>query len=158
MVHFIEGLRGQDLATQMRFGEYKDAFILIGRHPWLGVGFSGTPEIDIYLGVSSVYLLMAEEMGLIGLGLFLLAMALLFVRFWRCWRRDVLEPRLEAVLLGLGGALAGVLVAGVLDHYLFNLVYPHMAALFWLYVGLAMVTVGMAEEVEALLKAVSPEE
>ena len=150
IVHLVEGVRGQDLATQMRFGEYKDAFILIGRHPWLGVGFSGTPEIDIYLGVSSVYLLMAEEMGLIGLGLFLLAMALLFVRFWRCWRRGVLEPRLEAVLLGFGGALTGVLVAGVLDHYLFNLVYPHMTALFWLYVGLAVVTVGMAEGTTAI--------
>ncbi|MDH7487438.1 MAG: O-antigen ligase family protein [Anaerolineae bacterium] len=145
IAHFIEGLRGQDLATRMRFGEYKDAFILIGRHPWLGVGFSGTPEIDVYLGVSNVYLLIAEEMGLIGLSLFLLTVALLFVRFYRCWRRGVGEVRLEAILLGLSGALAGVLAAGVLDHYLFNLNYPHMAALFWLYVGLAAVGMGMAE-------------
>jgi len=141
IVHFVEGLRGQDLATQMRFGEYKDAFILISRHPWLGVGFSGTPEIDLYIGVSSVYLLIAEEMGLIGLGLFLLTTAMLLIRLWDCWRRGVAEPRLEAILLGLGGALTGVLVAGVLDHYLFNLVYPHMASLFWLYVGLAMVAI-----------------
>ena len=27
--HFAEGVQGQDLATQMRFGEYKDALILI---------------------------------------------------------------------------------------------------------------------------------
>ena len=146
IVHFIEGVRIQDLATQMRIGEYKDAFILIGRHPWLGVGFSGTPEIDVYLGVSNVYLLIAEEMGLIGLGLFLLTMVLLFVRFYRCWRRGVGETGLEAILLGLGGALAGVLAAGVLDHYLFNLVYPHMASLFWLYVGLAVVSMTVAEE------------
>jgi O-antigen ligase len=145
VVHLIEGLRMQDLATQMRLGEYKDALTLIARHPWLGVGFSGTPEIDIYLGVSSVYLLMAEEIGLIGLGLFLLAMASLFVRFWRLWRRGGVEPGNESILLGLGGALAGVLAAGVLDHYLFNLVYPHMLALFWLYVGLMMVAMGLEE-------------
>ena len=146
IVHFIEGIRGQDLATQMRFGEYKDAFILIGRHPWLGVGFSGTPEIDLYIGVSSVYLLMAEEMGLIGLGLFLLTMVLLFARFWRCWQRGVSDLRLEPILLGLGAALSGVLVAGVFDHYLFNLVYPHMASFFWVYVGLAVVVMGEVEE------------
>jgi O-antigen ligase len=33
----LEGLGGEDLATQMRFGEYKDAFILIGRYPVIGV-------------------------------------------------------------------------------------------------------------------------
>jgi hypothetical protein len=64
--HFIEGLRLQDLATLMRLGEYKDALILISRHPWIGVGFVGTPEGSLYIGVSNVYLLMAEEMGLIG--------------------------------------------------------------------------------------------
>jgi O-antigen ligase len=146
VVHMIEGLRLQDLATQMRLGEYKDAFTLIGRHPWLGVGFSGTPEIDVYLGVSNVYLLMAEEVGLVGLGLFLVTMVTLVSRFWRVWRQGVGEASLESITLGLSGALAGVLAAGVLDHYLFNLVYPHMASLFWLYVGLLVVSLGLADE------------
>jgi len=146
VVHLIEGVRLQDLATQMRLGEYKDAFILIARHPWLGVGFSGTPEIDTYLGVSNVYMLMAEEMGLVGLGLFVLTMVLLFARLWRSWNLGFTDSGLEALLLGLGGALAGVLAAGVLDHYLFNLVYPHMTALFWVFVGLAMVALTYASE------------
>jgi len=140
VVRMLEGLRGQDLATQMRIGEYRDALRLIGRHPWLGVGFSGTPEIDVYLGVSNVYLLMAEEMGLLGVGLFLFTMASLFVRFWRTWRIRAGDVRLDALLLGLIAAIGGVLAAGVLDHYLFNLVYPHMSMLFWMYVGLATVT------------------
>jgi hypothetical protein len=67
VTHFVEGLQGQDLATQMRFGEYKDALILIQRYPLLGVGFSGSPDIDTYIGVSNMYLLIAEEMGLVGL-------------------------------------------------------------------------------------------
>ncbi|HUT15844.1 MAG TPA: O-antigen ligase family protein, partial [Anaerolineae bacterium] len=146
VVHLIEGVRLEDLATQMRLGEYKDAFILISRHPWLGVGFSGTPEIDTYLGVSNVYMLMAEEMGLIGLGLFVLTMVGLFRRFWRAWKLGSADAGLEAILLGLAGALAGVLAAGVLDHYLFNLVYPHMASLFWVFVGLAMVALTLVTE------------
>ncbi len=44
--HFVQGLLAQDLATQMRLGEYKDALILIQRYPILGVGFSGSPDID----------------------------------------------------------------------------------------------------------------
>lgn len=139
VLRMVEGLRGQDLATQMRLGEYKDALQLIGRHPWLGVGFSGTPEIDVYLGVSNVYLLMAEEMGLVGVGLFLFIMVSLFQRFWRTWRRRTAGAGSGALLLGLIAAVSGVLAAGVLDHYLFNLVYPHMSMLFWVYVGLAAV-------------------
>jgi len=146
VLHLIEGIRLQDLATQMRLGEYKDAFTLIARHPWLGVGFSGTPEVDTYLGVSNVYMLIAEEMGLIGLGLFVLTMVLLFARFWGMWKLRCSDPRLESIVLGLTGALAGVLAAGVLDHYLFNLVYPHMASLFWLFVGLAMVALTVASD------------
>jgi polysaccharide biosynthesis protein PslJ len=83
VVHFLEGFRFEDLATQMRLGEYKDALILIQRYPWLGVGFSGSPDIDTYLGVSTVYLLIAEQMGLVGLASFLVVMVVLFARFWR---------------------------------------------------------------------------
>lgn len=138
VLRFVEGIQGQDLATQMRFGEYKDALRLISRYPVFGVGFSGTPDIDLYIGVSSVYLLMAEEMGLVGLLVFLVAMTAFFVVFWRTVRHGMVDDRREALLLGLGGALAGVLVSGVLDHYLFNLAYPHMVSLFWVMLGLAM--------------------
>ena len=64
--HFLDAFTQSDLATQMRLGEYKDALTLISRYPLFGVGFGGAPDIDTYLGVSSVYLLMAEEMGLVG--------------------------------------------------------------------------------------------
>lgn len=143
VARLLAGLRGEDLATQMRFGEYKDALTLISRYPWFGVGFSGTPDIDIYIGVSSVYLLMAEEMGMLGLLLFLVFVGALFVFLWRTWRRG-LPPGRDSILLGLIGALAGVLIAGVFDHYLFNLTYPHMSSLFWLVAGLA-VAAGLVE-------------
>ena len=138
VARFAAGVQGQDLATQMRFGEYKDALRLIARYPVFGVGFSGTPDIDLYIGVSSVYLLMAEQMGLVGLAAFLSALVVFFVMFFRTVRTRLRDLRREALLLGLGGAIAGVLVSGLLDHYLFNLAYPHMVSLFWIYVGLAV--------------------
>ena len=63
--HLLEGLQGQDLATQMRFGEYKDAFILIGRHPWLGVGFAGDGRIvGEFTAPTVVLLLSCPQMSL----------------------------------------------------------------------------------------------
>ena len=138
---FLAGVQGQDLATQMRFGEYRDALRLISRYPIFGVGFSGTPNIDLYIGVSSVYLLIAEQMGLVGLLAFVSAMVVFFVAVFTTLRRGMTDDRRQALLLGLAGAIAGVLASGALDHYLFNLAYPHMASLFWIYVGLAMAAV-----------------
>ncbi|MFN8445525.1 MAG: O-antigen ligase family protein [Caldilineaceae bacterium] len=140
VARLLEGLAGQDQATLMRFGEYKDALILISRYPVFGVGFTGVPDIDIYLGVSMVYLIIAENMGLVGLGLFLVTLIGFFVNMAIAWRAGV-SAELEAILLGLSGAILGALVSGIFDHYWFNLTYPHMTALFWLYVGLAMATV-----------------
>lgn len=139
--HFVEGVQFQDLATLMRLGEYKDALILISRHPWIGVGFVSTPEISLYIGVSNVYLLIAEEMGLIGLGVFLLIIFLFFRQVWLAWPRVRQEEGLEAILLGLAAAVAGILMGGLLDHYFFNLSFPHSVSIFWIYLGLGMVTV-----------------
>jgi O-antigen ligase len=144
--HFVEGIQLQDLATLMRLGEYKDALILIGRHPWIGVGFVATPEGSLYIGVSNVYLLIAEEMGLVGLGAFLVIIVLFFRQVWLAWPQVRGQAGLEAILLGLTAAVVGILVGGIFDHYFFNLSFPHSVAVFWLFLGLAMVAVGLGME------------
>ena len=146
IVHFTEGVQFQDLASKMRLGEYKDAFILISRYPWIGVGFIGAPDIDIYLGVSSLYLLIAEEMGLVGLGVFLAIMVIFFRYTWRSWKGMEHDPRLEAILLGLQTAVVGGLIGGILDHYLFS--FPHAVAFFWPCIGLAVAAARLTEEAD----------
>ena len=148
VLHYAAGLAVEDRATQMRFGEYKDAFILISRYPLFGVGFAGTPESDIYLGVANVYLTIAEEMGLVGLAVFLIAAVSFFAFVWRAWRRMQSEgsnDRRETLLLGLSAAVAGAMAGGMLDHYLFNLEFPHAVSLFWMFIGLA-VSVALTQE------------
>ncbi|MCC6169065.1 MAG: O-antigen ligase family protein, partial [Caldilineaceae bacterium] len=140
VARLVEGFAGQDLATQMRFGEYKDALILIRRYPFFGVGFTGVPDIDLYLGVSMLYLIIAENMGVIGLATFVAVMTGFFGMVARGWQQRF-EPALEAILLGLAGAVLGALVSGVFDHYWFNMTYPHMTVLLWLYLGLAAATI-----------------
>jgi O-antigen ligase len=136
--HLMEGLQQQDLATQMRLGEYKDALLLIRRHPWIGVGFVGTPEGSLYIGVSNVYLLMAEEMGVIGLGVFLAILAVFFSQMRRAWKQMDRLSAMADLTLGFTAAIAGMLVGGLLDHYFFNLDFPHSVAIFWLFLGLAV--------------------
>jgi polysaccharide biosynthesis protein PslJ len=149
---FIAGIQGQDLATQMRFGEYKDALILIQRYPVFGVGFAGTPDIDIYLGVANVYFTIAQVMGLVGLLAFFAVIATLFGYAFLNRRTLKENPRLDAVWLGLHAALVGGLVAGIFDHYLFNLEFHHAVTAFWLLVGLAAASTRLGAKSDQQLK------
>jgi O-antigen ligase len=146
VAHFAEGLQGQDLATQMRFGEYKDALILINRYPWLGVGFAGTPEIDTYLGVSSAYLIMTEEMGIVGLGVFCLALLTVFGWGYLQRRRVWGDEKLAPLWLGAHAGLAAALTVGLVDHYFFKLDFQPAGTIFWIFVGLCLAATRLAEE------------
>lgn len=137
IARFVEGIQGQDLATQMRFGEYKDALILVQRYPVFGVGFAGTPDIDIYLGVANVYLTIAQTMGVLGLLSFFSVLAVVFGHAFLNRHNFKQDPQKDAVWLGLHAALVGGLVAGIFDHYLFNLEFHHAVTAFWMFVGLA---------------------
>jgi hypothetical protein len=144
VAHFFEGVQGEDLATQMRFGEYQDALTLIGRYPVFGVGFTGSPDLDTYIGVSSVYLLIAQQMGLIGVGAFLLIVLVLFGWAWHSRQAVALQPATEPTWWGLHAALLGALVGGIFDHYFFNLDFHHSVVFFWLFVGLAAAATRLA--------------
>lgn len=153
VTHFFDGLQvlsdadASDLSTQMRVGEYSDAIKLIERYPLFGVGFTGTPDIDTYLKVANLYLLMAGEMGLIGLGSFLVVMSVLFASAWRARPQRRLPAAVptagsdvEPIWWGFHAALVGALIGGLFDHYFFNLDFHHSVTLFWLFVGLAAVS------------------
>ena len=124
-----------DRATAMRFGEYRDALALIARYPVFGVGFGGVRDVDLYRGVSSLYLLIAETMGLVGLTAFLGLIGAAAARIALAWR-TMAPDGLRAVVLGCLAALTAAMVSGVFDHYFFS--YPHAFALLWLLIGLAM--------------------
>jgi O-antigen ligase len=138
VTRFTEGFLGQDLATQMRFGEYRDALALISRYPVFGVGFAGSPDIDLYLGVASVYLTIGQQMGIFGLLAFISIVVTVFGYAYVNRRYFRGNGRLEPIWLGLHAALVGALAAGIFDHYLFNIDFHHAVTVFWLYLGLAV--------------------
>jgi O-antigen ligase len=137
VVHFIEGIQFEDLATQMRIGEYTDALKLMARYPLFGVGFAGSPDIDLYLGVAMVYLTIGGEMGVLGLLAFFAVIGTLFRAGWQVRHQAAAESRYAGLWLGLYAAIVAGLVGGIFDHYLFNLDFHHSVTIFWFLVGLA---------------------
>ncbi len=138
----LQGIQGQDLATQMRIGEFNDSVRLIERYPFFGVGFGNAPDIDLFRGraaAANLYLIVAQQMGLVGLAAFLL-IAMAFFWYLSRNRFGVDQPGYQAFQLGYAASIGAALLAGFVDHYFFNLDFPHTIALFWLFVGLATVT------------------
>lgn len=147
IARFIAGLRGEDLATQMRFGEYIDAVTLILRYPVFGVGFAGSPDIDVYLGVANVYLTIAQQMGFLGLIVFFVLMGTVFGYAFVIRHSVRRDADLDPLWLGLHAALVGGLVAGIFDHYLFNINFHHAVTLFWMLVGMATAATRLGTQV-----------
>lgn len=138
VTRFAQGFAGADLATQMRFGEYKDAFRLISRYPLLGVGFASTPDVDLYIGVSNMYLLVTQQMGLLGLGAFIITLAALYGSAIRASARIWADERMSAIWLGALGAVSGALISGMFDHYFFNIDFQNSVMLLWLVIALTV--------------------
>ncbi|HEY0582320.1 MAG TPA: O-antigen ligase family protein [Chloroflexota bacterium] len=140
VARFVSGFSVADRATAFRVGEYSNALTLIQRYPLLGIGFGLSPDIDVTAGVSSVYLLVAEQTGLLGLLAFVSAAA---ITWWTGARGLVREPdqALQGIRAAYLAALSGALVAGLLDHYFANHAFPHAVALFWLYAAGLVVAV-----------------
>jgi O-antigen ligase len=143
---FVQAFTGADLATQMRIGEYTDSLRLISRYPIFGVGFTGSPDIDIYTNVASMYLIMANQIGLVGLALYLLLMGSVMLLGWRTWRAAKINPELDALHLGLHAALIALMVNAVADLYFFRLDFQASVTLMWLMIGMALTSSRLANQ------------
>lgn len=141
---FVDAFTVSDKATQMRVGEYGDSFKLISRYPVFGVGFTGRPEIDLYTDVASMYLIIANQMGLVGLTLFLIVMIGVFVHGWQAWRYARDNPELDSIVLGYHASLLTVLMNSVVDMYFFRLDFQAPITLFWLTVALSLASAHLA--------------
>ncbi len=137
--HLLSGLRAQDRASAMRIGEIENAVAVIADHPWFGVGWGEggqSVELSFTLGVSNIFLTVAERSGLPATLAYLAALAALGGTLWPALRRRLRDPADDGLLMGFSGALAGALVAGMLDHHFVR--FPHLVSLLWVVAGLAV--------------------
>ncbi|HEY7060137.1 MAG TPA: O-antigen ligase family protein [Chloroflexota bacterium] len=143
LTRFLEAFGGRDPATALRLVEYHTATQLISQYPWFGVGFGSGPNVELFLGVSSLYLLIAEEMGLVGLAVFVAMVALLLVTTLR-GLAALRAPRNQGLALSFQACLAAAMTSGLFDHYFFR--FPHSLALFWCYAGLLWLAATLPED------------
>jgi len=135
--HLQSGIEIKDQATLMRLGEYKDALRLISQYPWFGVGFGTAPNVDLYVGVSSIYLLIAEQVGLVGLTIWLWTMGSIILRAARHCRQA--HDEASSLAVSCLAALISALVAGIFDHHFVDMNFPHVVAMVWMTIGLLAV-------------------
>jgi len=140
----VQAFTGADLATQMRLGEYSDSLRLISQYPLFGVGFTGSPSIDLYTDVASMYLIMANQIGLVGVVLFLLMAGAILGLGLRAWRSARHDPDTDAIHLGLHAGLFTMLVNAVADMYFFRLDFQGSITLLWFVIGLALASSTLA--------------
>ena len=124
----------------MRLAEYNNAIAVIQAYPFFGIGFGRAPDIDLVAGVSSIYLAIAQRIGLVGLAAFITLMLSLFVQSWRSLSTAVAQHNETHAswLIGLQAGVLAALAVGLLDHYYFNIEFSHMTALLWYTIGLML--------------------
>jgi O-antigen ligase len=130
------GLALQDPATLMRLREYSDAIAIISRYPVLGIGFGPAPDPDLRPGVSSIYLTVAEQAGLLGLTAYVLLVGAALWTLIKAWTLTK-HSELGSIALGLLAGTVSALTIGMLDHYFMNPQFSHMAFMLWSFPAVA---------------------
>lgn len=125
----ISGFEARDKASALRVSEYRNATEIIQAYPILGIGFGGSPRLGLFPGVSSQYLLVAQQTGLLGLAAYLAAIAVVLVPSLRFSASSGRDP--HGLVISLQSAFIAALVSGLFDHYWANHAFPHAVALFW---------------------------
>jgi polysaccharide biosynthesis protein PslJ len=150
---FSEAFTGSDRSTQMRLGEYGDSLELISQNPVVGVGFTGTPSIDLYTNVASMYLIMANQIGLVGVAIYAVMILGVLIYGWRARQVVYDNPMLEALHLGYHAALIAALINATADLYFFRLDFQASIFSFWMVIALALASSRLALEAHELTVA-----
>src|SRR5581483_331018 len=109
LARLASGFTAQDPASALRLAEYRNALAIVSRYPLFGIGFGPAPDLDLHEGVSSLYLTLAEQTGLVGTALFLLAVG----TAWLGSLRGTSDPARASSVGALQAALLAALVAGL---------------------------------------------
>lgn len=128
-----------DTSAAVRLEIWKGAAAMIKDHPWWGVGYGVFPyAIAAYvpqvgeMDAHNTYIIIAAEMGIFVLFIFLLIIFALFKNtFWLYTR--VQDPFIKAVALGMLGGIAGMIIANMFGSRLES---EEVSAYFWILAGL----------------------
>lgn len=152
---FSEGLpleEAVDPSAGRRIEIWKGALEIIKDNPWWGVGYGVFPyAIPYYVNLGEVdahntYLLIAAEMGIPVLLLFLLIIFVVFKNTFWLFRR-VEDQFIKATALGMLGGLSGALVVNMFGSRFES---EEVSAYFWILAGLIVRAVIMKKRKEIM--------
>ena len=103
-----------------------------------------------------MYLIMANQIGLVGVALFALLIIGVFVYSATAWRAVQHDTELRSIFLGCHAALIAALLNATADLYFFRLDFHASITLFWLVVALALACSRLALERELTVAKPTP--
>ncbi len=140
-----------DKSAATRIEIWKGAAQMIKDNPWWGVGYGVFPyAIPMYVAgmgemdAHNTYIIIAAEMGIFVLFIFLLIIFVLFKNTLWLYKR-VQDPFIKAVALGMLGGIAGMLMANMFGSRLES---EEVSAYFWILAGLIIRAVLMKKRGE----------
>jgi len=137
------------LTCETRVGIYRNTIKMIGKHPFVGIGINTfsrsygqyrdaevektNPTADGYYAHNN-FLHMAGEMGLLGLGVFLAFLVVVFKSAWFAFRNNP-DPFLKALSISVFAAIIAYLINGLTETSLY---YSRIVMIFWFLIGLGL--------------------
>ncbi len=137
------------MTDKVRVGIYRNTMYMISQHPFVGVGINTfsrnygkyrvaaieatNPTADGYYGHNN-FLHMAGEMGLLGLGTFLVFLFFSLKSIWLVFKKNT-SPYLKAFSVSVFAAIIAYLINGLTETSLY---YAQMVIIFWFLIGLGL--------------------
>jgi len=131
-----------ETSSARRIEIWRGAVAMIKDYPWWGVGYGAFPRMIPqytqtnlgYVDAHNSYLLIAAEMGLPTLTVFLLVLVMAWwYTYWLYWHTR--DPSIKAIALGFLSGLVGLLVANMFGSRMDD---QAVSSYFWILCGLVM--------------------
>lgn len=145
------------LTDAVRVGIYRNTIYMISQHPFVGVGINTfsrnyskyrtaaveatNPTADGYYGHNN-FLHMAGEMGLLGLGVFLVFLFVTLKSIWLSFKKFA-DPFLKACAISIFAAILAYLINGLTETSLY---YSRIVMIFWFLVGAGLALSKISEK------------
>jgi len=145
------------LTDQVRVGIYRNTIYMISQHPFIGVGINTfsrsyakyrtaaveatNPTADGYYGHNN-FLHMAGEMGLFGLGVFLVFLFVVLKSIWVSFKKHT-DPFLRACSISVFAAIIAYLINGLTETSLY---YARIVMIFWFLIGFGLALSRISEK------------
>lgn len=137
------------LTCETRIGIYRNTLKMISHHPFIGIGINtfsrsygqyrdkevekSNPTADGYYAHNN-FLHMAGEVGILGLGVFLVFLFVVLKGVWVSFRKNT-DPFIKGLSISVFAAIIAYLINGLTETSLY---YSRIVMIFWFLIGLGL--------------------